>query len=312
MKNFVGCVHSQKYGHGNSKKAIHQGSQLGLIRGIADLGCAINPDYAVAEGFWATIQQHQGQNGVMTNHNVVIAGGDVVATEAVCMLIMGYNPLDSDLLRMLNMKKIGEWNPDNITINGPPVQSLQRNFVRAANTYAARGIRKWLVLGPEKSPLKDISSLNPKIGDRTGDSTWELLDGDAVIDASTNVTQPFRLQDCLLYELPGSEEAQKESLFYLALKIHTPRKDLCGQLLVGIKGGDFRCFLNGRGINYRREPLSYDPTPTSFLKFQEGDNILMLEIKKLNEKKESVRLAVNICDLDGDRLPGITLDPRGE
>ena len=116
LKNLIGTIHSQTYGNGNGKSQIHQGSQLGLVRGIADLACAINPDYAVAEGFWATIQQHHGQNGVGINHNVVIAGGDVVATEAVCMLIMGYNPLDSDLLRMCHMKKIGQWHPEKIRI----------------------------------------------------------------------------------------------------------------------------------------------------------------------------------------------------
>ncbi|MCE5250776.1 DUF362 domain-containing protein [bacterium] len=312
LKNFVGCVHSQQYGHGNSKKAIHQGSQLGLVRGIADLACAIKPDYAVAEGFWATIQQHEGQNGVMTNHNVVVAGGDVIATEAVCMLVMGYNPLDSDLLRLANMKKMGEWNPDRIEIAGPPVKRLSRNFDRAANTYAARGIRKWIMLGPLKSPIKDIPALKPQAGDKTEDISWELLDGDAIIDSLPNVSRPYRLQECLLYGLPGSKNAHKGSLFYLALRITTPRKDHCGQLLVGIEGGDFRAFLNGHAISYQKEALSYDPTPTSFLKFDKGENTLILEVKKLEGKKEDVRIAVNICDLDGDRLQGITLDPKGE
>ncbi|MBT4485283.1 MAG: DUF362 domain-containing protein, partial [Candidatus Latescibacteria bacterium] len=312
MKNFVCCVHSQTYGDGNSKKKIHQGSQFGLIRGIADLACAINPDYAIAEGFWATIQQHLGQNGVKLNHNVVIAGGDVVATEAVSMYIMGYNPLDSDLLRLCHTKKLGEWHPDRINIAGHPAKTLRHNFIRAANTYFARGIRKWMMLGPVKKPLENVKELKPRIGDRTEGIKWRLLDGDAVIDASVNSPRPSRLHECLLYSLPGSVGARKGSCFYLALRITTTLKDLCGQLLVGAQGGDVKVFFRGREISYPKNPMSYDPTPTPFLKFYKGENILVLEVKKLNGRKEEVKLAANICDLDGDRLTGFTLDPEGE
>lgn len=98
----------------------------------------------------------------------------------------------------------------------------------------------------------------------------------------------------------------------LAIRIYTRQKDLCGQLLVGIKGGDFRAFFNGNEKEYPKEPLSYEPTPTPFMKFREGVNILVLEIKKLNSKKEDIKLAANLCYLDADRLIGITFDPRGE
>ncbi len=312
MKNFVGAVHSQHYGDGNGKVKIHQGSQLGLVRGIADLACAINPDYAVVEGFWATVQQHLGQNGVGINHNVVIAGGDVVAAEAVSMIVMGYHPLDSDLLRMCHMKKLGQWYPDAIKIVGPSVKSLRRNFTRAVETYFARGVRKWLMLGSVKSSIKNVSELNPRPGDRTAGVEWKFIDGDAIIDACVNISRPFKLHECLLYGLPGSKDARKGSFFYLALRINTSSKDLVGQLLVGVKGGDLRAFFNGHEKMYNKEPLVYDPTPTPYLKFMEGENILVLEVKKLNSDNEEVKLAANICDLDGDRLEDITFDPKGE
>ncbi|MFC1538438.1 DUF362 domain-containing protein [Candidatus Latescibacterota bacterium] len=312
MKNFVGCIHSQTYGDGNSKRKIHQGSQLGLVRGIADLASAINPEYAVSEGFWATEQQHHGQNGVGLHHNVVIAGGDVVAAEAVSMLVMGYHPLDSDLLRMCHKKKLGNWHPDTIEIIGPQYKELKRNFIRAVETYFARGIRTWNILGPLKSPVKNAAELLP--GENTPAKTgeWRLFDGDGVIDAGVNTPDPFKLQDCLLYTLPDSIGARKGSIYYLAMHIHTERKDLIGQLLFGIQGGDFRVFFNGNEKEYRKEPLAYDPTPIPFLKILEGDNPLVLEITKTSRRKDAVKIAVNICDLDGDRLKDITLYPDGE
>ncbi len=302
MKNLVGCIHSQKYGKGNSKAPIHQGSQLGLVRGIADLGASIDPDYAVAEGFWATVQQHHGQNGVGIHHNVVVAGGDVVAADAVAMMVMGYHPRDYDLLRLLTIKKIGQWHPGLIDIAGPDVKSLRRNFTRAANTFFARGLRQWAVLGPRRREVEDPKSLNPFANGGALPDDWTYLDGDALIDAKVNSNPPFRLQDCLLYALPESEGTRKNSRWYLAYKANTERRDLCGQLLVGLKGGSLRAFFNGAGIDYPEEPYSYDPSPIPFLKFREGQNLLVLEVTKQNGRGEPVEFAANLCDLDGDRL----------
>ena len=69
MKNFVGCVHSVAYTGDIHKDPIHKGSELNLARGIADLACAINPEYGVAEGFWAVMSHHSGQKGIGIKHN---------------------------------------------------------------------------------------------------------------------------------------------------------------------------------------------------------------------------------------------------
>ncbi len=312
VKNLVGCIHSQVYGRGNSKAPIHQGSQLGLVRGIVDLGASLPIHYSVVEGIWATVHQHHGQNGVGINHNVVVAGGDVVATEAVSMMVMGYHPFDSDQLRLMNKKKLGEWNPGRIQISGPPVETLSRNFTRAANTYFARGIRKWAAIGPVRNPIEDLKSLKPSVGSLTGGETWTLLDGDSIIDSGVNLPTPFRLQECLLYSLPGSGKARKGSLWYLSLRATTSRRDLCGQLLAGVQGGSLKVVFNGAVVEYPSSAMPYDPTPMPFLKFIEGDNTLVLEIRKTNGNNEPVRFAANICDLDGDRLTGYTLAPDNE
>lgn len=293
---------------------MHQGTNFGLVRGIADLAFVIQPDYAVVEGFWSTDHQHLGQNGVNANHNIVVAGGDVVAVEAITYQIMGFNPLDSDLLRMMNQEKMGEWNPDFISVAGPPVKSLSRNYVRASNTYFARGIRKWLIAGPFSKPFEKPETLKPQPGDSLTGIPWILLDGDSIIDASSNASSGSSratLQKCLLYEIPGSDKAAGGSVYYLALQILTSRKDLCGQLLVGLEGGDIKAFFNERQVTFDRDPMPYNPTPMPFVKLFEGENMLVLELTKW-KGEEKLKLAANICDLDGDRLPDITFAPRGE
>ncbi|MFA6472882.1 MAG: DUF362 domain-containing protein, partial [Candidatus Latescibacterota bacterium] len=314
LKNLMGCVHNQSYGIKRSKAPVHQGTNFGLLRGIADLACVIQPDYAVVEGFWSTDHQHLGQNGVNANHNVVVAGGDVVAAEAITYQTMGFNPLDSDLLRMMNKKLMGEWNPDSISVAGPSVKSLSRNYVRAANTYFARGIRKWLTAGPFSKPFEKPETLKPQPGDSLSGVPWILLDGDIIIDASSNApsgSSRATLQKCLFYEVPGSDKAVEGSVYYLALRILTARKDLCGQLLVGLEGGDMKAFFNEKQIIFNRDPLPYTPTPMPFIKLFEGENILVLELTK-GKGEDKLKLAANICDLDGDRLPDITFEPKGE
>lgn len=321
MKNFIGCVHAVAYLQGDrpkqggfSKAEIHKGSDFNLARGVADLTAAINPDYGIAEGFWATENFHSGQFGLYIHHNVVIAGADVVATEAVTNMIMGFNPLDSDLLRMCNMKKLGEWHPDLINIIGPPIRKVRRNFGRGANMYTARGIRKWLMLGPMRKPLKDedIENLKPELGAIVDKLEWTLMDGDAIIDQDQQMDRFMTYKDALYYTLPGSREALKNSRFYLALRVSTKQRELVGELLIGIKGGDFRTFLNGSDKRYDKEPFQYDPTASTFIKFRNGENLLVIEITKLAKKNQDVKIAINISDLDGDRLTEPTFEPANE
>jgi hypothetical protein len=312
MKNFIGCVHSTSYDPKVTHKGVfHKGSDMNLVRGIVDLACAVKPDYGVGEGFWAVMNHHSGQMGIGIKHNVVIAGADIVAAESIANLAMGFNPLDFDILRLAHRKKLGEWRPDRIEVAGPPVKSVQVNYARAANKYIARGIRKWQVLGPVQKPFEKIAEIIPKSGERLAGGEWTLLDGDAIID-ETPLVNRLSYQESLLYSIPGSEAAGENSLYYLFVKINGTKMGLVGQLLVGIDGGSFRAFLNGRPRAYRTAALPYDPTPSSFITLLKGENTLLLEVRKTNAVNQPVKIAANICDLDGDRLEGISFDPAGE
>ena len=314
MKNFVGAVHVPAYvenPRNNLKVMIHQGNECNLMRVIADLASAIDPEYTVVEGFWATEQSFGSQNGVNINHNVVVAGGDVVAAEAVSMLLMGFNPLDSDVLRRCNMKRLGEWNPERIGIEGPPVKYLYRNYIRQNGYYTARGIRHWLQLDTLSSPLEKPGEIEPMTGGRLDGATWRLLDGDTIMDDLPHLERK-RVQDAMRYPLPGSDDSDTGDVIYLAVQAESAIDDLCGQLLVGLDGGKLRAFLDGAEVPYERTGMTYDPTPMGFLRFHAGENLLLLEITKTAKKSEPVRFAANICDFDGDRLPGLSFDPANE
>jgi len=323
MKNFIGCVHSAAYNgwkpslNSNGpflKHMIHKGSSLNLVRGVADLAAAINPDYGIVDGFWAVENFHSGQCGVYIHHNVVVAGSDCVAAESVTNRIMGFNPLDSDLLRWCNMKKLGEWHPDRITVAGADIPAVTRNFAHGANMYTARGIRKWYFLPPLRKPLKEeeIKSLAPRKGVETNGKTWTIMDGDAIIDRDPQMDRFTNYKQSLYYTLPESEKASKNNMFYLALWGTTSQREMVGELLIGIQGGDFDVFLNGDSKRYDKEPFQYDPTASTFLKFGNGENLVVIAIKKTARKGKPVKIAINICNQDGDRLTEPTFEPKQE
>jgi hypothetical protein len=321
MKNLIGCVHSQSYNSGNYKAPIHKGSAYNVLRGIVDLAAAIRPDYGIMEGFWATKRMFTGQNGVIWNHNVVIAGGDVVAAESVANQTMGFHPLDNDLLRMCYAKKLGEWRPDRITIAGPRISSVSRRYERSPYVYSgnrgetmyfARGIRKWFLLGPINTAWENPGTLAPTSPGAAPEGEWRLLDGDFILDESIQLERNRSMNESLLYTIPGSKEARPGAVFYLFIRANTSDEQLVGQILVGVKGSEYQAFFNGRERPHNTNPNAYAVSSSPFVWFQKGENSLLLEIKKTASRGEEISLAANLCDLDGNRLPGLVFDPAGE
>ncbi len=313
MKNFVGTVHAPAYvknDKNNLKVMIHQGNECNLMRVVADLGTVVNPDYAVVEGFWATEQSFLSQNGCNLNHNVVAAGGDATAVEAVSMQLMGFNPLDADVLRRCHMKQLGEWHPDRIEVAGPPVRYLAHNYIRQNGFYVARGVRHWLML-PAGPAVQKPQGLEPGEGARVGAVSWMKIDGDTIMDDLPHL-QGMQAQDAMRWPLPGSETANSGDHILLATRVTAPDNEYCGQLIVGLVGAEFRAFLNGAAVRYDRAGLTYDPSPLGWLRMQKGENLLVIDITKSAAAGEPVRFAANVCDFDGDRLPGVTFDPPNE
>ncbi|MBA7544872.1 hypothetical protein ES705_37233 [subsurface metagenome] len=175
----------------------------------------------------------------------------------------------------------------------------------------ARGVRKWLMLGPVGKPVEKPSELKAVQGDRLNGKEWRLLDGDAIID-NEPLVERMSYKECLLYTIPGSEKTQRDDLYYLHLKIIGGRMGMVGQLLVGLDGGQFTAYLNGSEMSYNTKPLRYDPNPSKFITLLKGENTLVLEVKKTGDDREPVKIAVNICDQDGDRLEDIVFEPAGE
>ncbi|MFQ6084777.1 MAG: DUF362 domain-containing protein, partial [Candidatus Bathyarchaeia archaeon] len=121
IKNLVGIL-SDEYKYVHHRDDLHQK--------LADLLKVIKPGLTVIDGIVAG--EGQGPANVeRVNWGVVIAGDEVVATDAVGARAMGYDPQEVHSVRIAAAEGIGEADLSKIEILGEPLASVERRFKRA-------------------------------------------------------------------------------------------------------------------------------------------------------------------------------------
>jgi len=139
-------------------------------------------DYAVIEGIWG-VEGQGPQTGDDVKLNVIVAGADPVATEAVVSEIMGFNPYDVYHLHLSAAKGFGTWDKYQIEVVGRSIEEVRRPF-RKPRTLAAGpiGITRWLMNGPyegaasiDEDYLGGEATIFPTEGDVTNGNAWRRV-----------------------------------------------------------------------------------------------------------------------------------------
>lgn len=126
---------------GNEKIKLHSAGMKELHIGIVDIntdfnGGKIRPDLVVIDGSYG--QEGEGPiGGDVVKMDVIIAGADVVATDATACRIMRVNPYDIDHIRMAWERGLGKIDEKNIEILGDSIENVSRKF-----SYPYKGISK--------------------------------------------------------------------------------------------------------------------------------------------------------------------------
>ncbi len=302
LKNYVGTLASGAYGDGTSKRQHYQNNPE---HGYVDL-FAYNPAaYTVIEGFWGT-EGDGPQWGQNVQHNVVVAGGDPLATEAVANVVMGFNPLDLEHLYLAAAKGFGTLDLNRIQVAGRPPASVQRDFVKSRGgnrrgAFYGRGIRRWLVAGPfpnssdiGSEPLPNEAQLYPREGEPAGDGVWTPVEH-----------LGYTAEILPLGDLNGKDQDIANYAFTL---VQAPQAQE-GFLWLGY--GDYaKVWLNGdvvyENIARRNFQLADQKVP---IRLAQGENRLLF---KIGNSAGNTVLAAHVVDQDGDRLPGIEFLLPGE
>ncbi|MFC1693088.1 DUF362 domain-containing protein [Candidatus Latescibacterota bacterium] len=173
FKNYVGVLASIPYGDGISKGRM---DRYGFEHGMIDMFSYQPTVYSVVGGFYGS-EKDWPTNTDNVHHNVVIAGGNPVATEATTLRIMGVNPMDVEGMHLANLKGFGSFEEGDITVVGTPVCEVRRDFVKHSG-YSPIGFQNYLMNGPhkatdlEKDLLGGETIITPKKGDINAGKKW--------------------------------------------------------------------------------------------------------------------------------------------
>lgn len=114
MKNMMGAILPKSIMHGK----IHQK--------IVDLTSLLTPKLTVVDGLIGAEKNET--SGSPVKMDLIIAGTDVVAVDAVCASIMGIDPKDVQHLQLATSHRLGTADLDAITILGEQIPNIKRVF----------------------------------------------------------------------------------------------------------------------------------------------------------------------------------------
>jgi len=122
IKNLMGAVLPDK-------QVMHRS----LHGRLCDLATVLRPKLTVIDGLIGSERHENAGNPVKTD--VVIAGRDPVATDAVGAMVMGIDPTQVEHLCLCAERGLGEHRPDHIQIVGTPLTEACKQYQRPSAYY---------------------------------------------------------------------------------------------------------------------------------------------------------------------------------
>jgi len=121
LKNMMGAL--------ASKGIMHNGQ---LSKNIVDLASILKPNISVIDGIIAG-EGHE-TSGNPVEMNLIIAGVDPVAVDAVGAAVMGIQPTDVKHLVLAEKKGLGTCSLEKIGVLGEPIEKVKRKFQRSLSS----------------------------------------------------------------------------------------------------------------------------------------------------------------------------------
>ncbi|MGA2268896.1 MAG: DUF362 domain-containing protein [Bryobacteraceae bacterium] len=274
LKNYVGTAPRIVYAPKGifSNGDLHRNHSLeGRIDSfITDLAAFHPPDYCVVDAIrglqysehWANLPDQ------IVRSNMILAGEDPVATDALVATVMGYHPADIEFLHMASQRQMGSMEIGDVAGDDPA--RVRRRWFKPRNWYG-RCNRQWLLTQDASADIK----------------TW------ARFIAPTDTLHFTRWQ-------PPSSDA---AVYKAAVRVMAEgnRKAF---LWVGAHGR-LTAFLNGEKVMEEQAVTRYRIGQFQKpVELRSGENLLVFELKPVSEQVDlSVLLAGP--ENDGGKVDGI-------
>lgn len=121
---------------------------------IADLAAFHPPDFNVVDGIRGLqyTEHNNGRPDQMVRSNLILAGEDTVAVDALAAKLMGFNPADIDFHHMGAARGLGAFDLSRAEVIGDDPVAFARPWIKPRSWYA-RCNRLWLVNPDPKAPM---------------------------------------------------------------------------------------------------------------------------------------------------------------
>ncbi len=162
LKNYVGTAPRQCYASpgGFSNDRLHaQHSLDGRIDSfITDLAAFHPPDFNVVDGIRG-LQYEEHGNGKpdqMIRSNLILAGRDPVATDALVARLVGFQPWDIEFLHMASQRAMGTFDLGRVKVTGDDPSPLFARWAKPKGWFG-RCNREWRVTRDPSAPVAEWS-----------------------------------------------------------------------------------------------------------------------------------------------------------
>lgn len=95
---------------------------------LVDFAQIVKPAFGIIDGFWGWEAHEASLGGRGINANMVLAGKDIIAVDAIGAMVMGRDPKGIKKLRIAQEIGLGISNPEEIEILGTPIEKARIVF----------------------------------------------------------------------------------------------------------------------------------------------------------------------------------------
>ena len=127
VANYHGVAPGSQYGF--PKQGLDGLGEADAV--IADLFSLRPADYAIVGGSWGVEANSEGRGAHSVRHNVIMAGANAVAVDAVAAAVMGFDPTKIEHLRYAETLGLGVCDTDTLWTRGAEISDVRRLFRRA-------------------------------------------------------------------------------------------------------------------------------------------------------------------------------------
>jgi uncharacterized protein (DUF362 family) len=159
LKNYVGTAPREVFTSPGSwsNGILHMRHSLeGRIDSfITDLAAFHPPDYCVVDAIRGLQYAEHGidRPDQLMRSNMILAGEDPVATDALGAYLIGYQPADIEYLHMATQRQMGDLDLGKVDVIGEEPDKLRRQWGKPRNWYG-RGNRVWLLSQDASTDIK--------------------------------------------------------------------------------------------------------------------------------------------------------------